>query len=309
MVRRVDRDGRFALHAGQLGDVDVALRHAGCRRGDRLHAAFARRAAIRNRGRVGVVFRLDGQRAGDAGAVAGDDRQPIRNRGLGVRSNDAHGGSARHFHAAALRVGRRLAVGAARGARARAGGARALVGILLLVMNLVVEPAALVLAIAGGRLILVAAGDARLRLRPVGGRRARRKRQRAAGGDVALGAGDDAVRADRQRERDANARVARLGIARRHGLGRALVRGARFERACELELTARERAELRVRVVVRHRDRDHWRHRSGAARAAVGVRRHRVRRARRKLDVVRVGDLRVRADQRVGVGLADVEDE
>src|SRR6266850_1312402 len=72
----------------------------------------------------------------------------------------------------------------------------------------------------------LAAGDARLGARLVGRHGACAERDGAVRLQVALGARRGVVDADSERERDAYAGLARLGVAFRHGDDRALVRGA-----------------------------------------------------------------------------------
>src|SRR6185503_13459776 len=243
----VGDDRRAVVDGRGVGDLREDHRHADADAG----AVLARRGgAISGRHRVGVVVRLHGD------ALRRRNRHARRNQRLAVGNRHGNAGRAGDLHRAARAVGF-LAVGLAGGALIGARARSALVRSVGLVMDLVVDATALVLAVLGlvrvRVLVAVAAGDARLGARLVGRGHARGELHRAARIDVALGRGERTVGRDGEREGNADAGVARCGISRRFSHGRAGVRGIDLEVAAELELVAVVLEHARDGLVVRDR--------------------------------------------------------
>src|SRR6185436_3548029 len=272
------------------------------------------RARIRTRPRIGVVLRAQGERAvGYTVAVAGDDGAPVRNGGPGVRYR--HGDTHRtgHLHLAAFAFGVGLVVGLlGRFARAGAGFLRALVGKFALVVDLVAHPAALVGVFGRGRGVFSARGTGFGR-RGGGTDRARAEADGTARGQIARGGGDGIVERNRERNRDAHAGVAGLGVAGGAGTRRAGVRGLGAQASGEHGGLRRARGivgehpEGGAGVVVRAADRHPRGNRGLARRAALGDGAHVVLRGRSERDVARINEHRFVGDHRPGVGLADVQ--
>ena len=268
------------------------------------------RACIGAGGRIGVVLGAQRQRTvGDARAVAGDDGAAVRNARLRSGERDRHADRAGDLHRAAFAFGRRLAVGARRRPCLGARGGSPLVGEVALVMDLVRDAAALVLAVLG----LFAARGARLGERVVRAGRARAEGHRAGGGQVARGRRERGIARDGEGDRDADARVRGLRVAFGARVDGARVRRRGLERALDrhrLRVAGRvvgERAKRGVRIVVRDRNRNHRRHRGLAGRAAGGDGRHVVLRRGVEQHFVRAADGHFIADGGRRIGGPDVE--
>ena len=315
--RRLGRDpvgvhGGAARHIGFVRHVRDIDAHA---HADARAAARDRRAAVGEGGRLGQILRKQAQHARVAGVVRRDGaadaehraRRAARHRDCYCACDaDARAGRAVAARGACARVAR--VAGLAGGAGVRRG--RLVRGGVLLPGDFLVDALAAAAALVGRLVVLVlvaCAGDACLGARAVGRDRFRAECDRVARVDIAVGRGERLVGRDGERERDADAGVPGLGVAARLRAHRAFVRRGELDLAGVVVRGQAIGAERRLRVVVRHRDRDRRRHCRLALAARVGAVRKLVGGRGRELDVLRAADRRSVADVRGRVRHADVD--